>query len=137
VILQSWYEVPSDFVLVFSKHTTLPLESSEVTSFLIICIFQEPRSTTHHLILVPQTLQWIGPGDSVWCSKCVLSVALHSVAKDDPVVDKNENGKDQGPVSCDMCSKTYKNRATLYSHKNRDHGIRSTTTPKWNWSRNF
>ena len=52
------------------------------------------------------------------------------VAKDDPVVDKNENAKDQGPVSCDMCSKTYKNRATLYSHKNRDHGIRSTTTQK-------
>ena len=52
------------------------------------------------------------------------------VAKDEPVVDKNENAKDQGPVSCDMCSKTYKNRATLYSHKNRDHGIRSTTTPK-------
>ena len=52
------------------------------------------------------------------------------VAKDDPVVDKNENAKDQGPVSCDMCSKTYKNRATLYSHKNRDHGIRSTTTTK-------
>ena len=59
------------------------------------------------------------------------------VAKDDPVVDKNENTKDQGPVSCDMCSKTYKNRATLYSHKNRDHGIRSTTIPKWNWLQNF
>ena len=25
---------------------------------------------------------------------------------------------------CDLCSKVYKNRSTLYSHKNRDHGIR-------------
>ena len=25
---------------------------------------------------------------------------------------------------CDLCSKGYKNRSTLYSHKNRDHGIR-------------
>jgi hypothetical protein len=34
----------------------IPQESSEVTNFLIF-IFQEPRLTTHHLILVPQTLQ--------------------------------------------------------------------------------
>ena len=28
------------------------------------------------------------------------------------------------PVVCDICSRPYKNRATLYSHKNRDHGVR-------------
>ena len=36
---------------------------------------------------------------------------------------------------CDLCSKVYKNRSTLYSHKNRDHGIRggaAMNNPK-NW----
>ena len=30
----------------------------------------------------------------------------------------------ESPVYCDVCSKPYKNRATLYSHKNRDHGLK-------------
>jgi len=30
-----------------------------------------------------------------------------------------------GPVMCDVCKKIYKNRSTLYSHKNRDHGLKA------------
>eukprot|EP00094_Tigriopus_californicus_P001166 TCALIF_01128-PA protein Name:"Similar to PHF10 PHD finger protein 10 (Homo sapiens)" AED:0.29 eAED:0.29 QI:0/0/0/0.6/1/0.8/5/0/879 len=30
------------------------------------------------------------------------------------------------PVTCDVCQKVYKNKSTLYSHKNRDHGVKSS-----------
>eukprot|EP00095_Tigriopus_kingsejongensis_P008003 maker-scaffold269_size230758-snap-gene-1.32 protein:Tk08003 transcript:maker-scaffold269_size230758-snap-gene-1.32-mRNA-1 annotation:"supporter of activation of yellow protein" len=30
------------------------------------------------------------------------------------------------PVTCDVCQKVYKNKSTLYSHKNRDHGMKAS-----------
>ncbi len=33
---------------------------------------------------------------------------------------------ESGPVTCDLCNKVYKNRSTLYSHKNRDHGVKAS-----------
>ena len=35
-----------------------------------------------------------------------------------------------GPVECDLCGKIYKSRSTLYSHKNRDHGVKASQQNK-------
>ncbi len=35
---------------------------------------------------------------------------------------------ESGPVGCDLCGKVYKNRSTLYSHKNRDHGVKASSS---------
>jgi hypothetical protein len=37
---------------------------------------------------------------------------------------------ESGPVTCEICQKVYKNRSTLYSHKNRDHGIKVSMVAK-------
>ena len=45
-------------------------------------------------------------------------------ASDRPV--KVRPSMESGPVLCDICNKIYKNRSTLYSHKNRDHGVKAS-----------
>ncbi len=35
-----------------------------------------------------------------------------------------------GPVTCELCHKVYKNKSTLYSHKNRDHGYKASQQAK-------
>ncbi len=33
-------------------------------------------------------------------------------------------------MQCDLCLKIYKNRSTLYSHMNRDHGVKVSMVAK-------
>ncbi len=43
-----------------------------------------------------------------------------------PPAKKVRPSMESGPVVCDLCRKVYKNRSTLYSHKNRDHGLKAS-----------
>lgn len=50
--------------------------------------------------------------------------------KGDGIAPKKTVNEISNSVVCEICSKSYKNRATLYSHKNRDHGLRGPANLK-------